>query len=173
MNGYDIEAAMRSDPHVKNMYIGTFAADTLPRHIASLPALLIVNNRENSHEGEHWLAIAIDKKRHGVFFDSYGRAPFVRTHRSFLNRHCTRWTYNRQCLQSLGSDVCGQYCITFLMHQAHGMRLKTFLKTYFSDNTFENDMTVAELFQHYTQCTKICEDYPPSVSNQTACTRKH
>ncbi|KAK3919618.1 FBD-associated F-box protein [Frankliniella fusca] len=60
-----------------------------------------------------------------------------------------------------------------IMRQAHGVRLKTFLKNYFTDNTFENDLTVAELFKHYTHCTKICEDVAPSVSNQTACTRKH
>lgn len=172
MNGYAIESAMRSDAHVKTQYIGTFAADTLPRHVHALPALLIVNNQKNTQEGEHWLAIAIDNKRHGIFFDTYGRAPFVRSHRNFLNRNCTRWTYNTKCLQSIGTDVCGQYCITFLMHQAHGVRLKDFLKTYFTDDTLANDITVSELFDHYTKCTKLCEDFASSVSNQKACARK-
>lgn len=172
MNGYEIESAIRADRHVAAQYHGTYAADTLPRHISKLPALLVVNSRPNNHPGEHWLAIAIDKDAVGEYFDSYGRPPVVKSHEDFLHRNCRRWRYNHTLLQDIGSDVCGQYCVTYLIHKAHHISAADFVKAYFSKDCQKNDCIVEAMFKRYSKRTKLCQDLLLTCNKQKCCPRR-
>lgn len=172
MDGYAIQAAMRGDPHAAGVFSGVFAADTLPRTLGDKPAFIVANGQCSHMEGDHWVAIVVDSAGRGEYFDSYGRPPIVKSHRQFLNRNCARWTYNDACLQSIGSDVCGQYCVAYLLHRAHHFTLQDFIKDYFSEDTEKNDRIVTNLYNQHVKCMRHCHDYPPLRSNQTCCARK-
>lgn len=157
MDGLTLEAVLKQDHHAGPLYIGTFAADTLPRSVTRVPALLIVNSDPVSKGGQHWLAISINTEGKGEYFDSYGLKPFVPKHRQFLDRVCKSWRFNHTDLQALDSSVCGQYCVMYLLFKAHGYTLKNFLDI-FSTDCQKNDAFVHHLFQRYSKNVKLCDD---------------
>lgn len=171
MYGYEIDFVMRSEPHTARYYLGTFAADTLPR-LASRPCLLTMNTKRISNSGEHWAAASVDEDGRGVYFDSYGRPPTVREHLDFMNRNCVQWSYNKSCLQSIGSNVCGQYCVTYLIHEAHGLSLNEYVTSYFSNDTKKNDAVVSLMYQRYAAETTLCHDLSLCCNKQTCFPRK-
>lgn len=171
MNGLEIEALMTRDKHVAPFFVGVYAADTLPRRLHKTPALLICNTDPISKPGRHWVAFHIDKNRVGEYWDSYGMPPIVPQHRQFLNRLCRKWSYNNKECQAIDSQVCGEYCVLYLVHKAHGYSLGTFVKKLFTTDPHKNDNTVRKLFHrmfaHKTPCV-----LPPGIHTQRCCERK-
>lgn len=147
MDGARIDALMRKDPHVAPLFEGVFAADTLPKGLHKRPALLVANTDPASQPGAHWVAFYIDKHHHGEYFDSYGLPPIVREHRQFLDRVCKRWTYNHKSLQAIDSTVCGEYCVMYLIHKAHGYTLHQFVNRHFTSDAEKNDRLVHAMFK--------------------------
>jgi len=171
MDGLTIESLMRKDNHVSPLFEGVFASDTLPRRLHKKPALLIANTDPISKPGQHWVAFYIGKHGEGEFWDSYGLPPLVSQHKTFLNRLCKKWTYNHMSLQALDSQVCGEYCVLYLVHRAHGYTLHSFLKKYFGSQREKNDQTVRQLFKRMFGHKKNCV-LPSHKPVQTASTRK-
>ena len=58
--------------------------------------------------GTHWIAIYVDSRGRGEYFDPYGLAP-APAFRDDMNRHCSSWTYNHVKLQSVLSRFCDHY----------------------------------------------------------------
>jgi len=170
MDGYTIQRILLGEPHTKKIFVGVYAADTLPRRLGRAPALLVANTHCSHLPGEHWVAFYIDCHRRGEYFDSYGRPPVVKSHRDFLQRNCTTWKFNTMCLQSVGSTVCGHYSVTYLLHRAHNFTLVEFVNDFFSGDTEKNDCIVLDLLKNYTKRSKYCHNYPPV--NETCCARR-
>ena len=122
LNALQINKTMRK----YSDFIGVFAADTLP-HIVKRPCGLIVNTDPQQHPGTHWIAIYINKRQQGEYFDTYGLPPMVQHHLDFLNRHCTSWHHNIKTMQSPFSTVCGHYCMLYLDHKFRKKSLNTFV----------------------------------------------
>ena len=57
------------------------------------------------------------------FFDSYGFPPEVYGMEGYILRNLT--TYNDLPLQGITSDVCGDYCLFYLLHRAKNKDLNT------------------------------------------------
>ena len=77
----------------------------------------------------------------GKFFYSYAAdVPLV--FRDYLEKHTDIWIYNRRKLQSIWSDVCGDYCIFYLSHRARGCSMNKIVEL-FDDNTMLNDAKVS------------------------------
>ena len=55
MDNVQIENALRSDPLVNEIFIGVFAADTLPKQ-KEFPAGYISNTETSNQNGQHWVA---------------------------------------------------------------------------------------------------------------------
>jgi len=89
MNGDQINHAIRR--HVsQDIFNGVFSADNLPTN----PHLLVCNTDPSHKEGQHWIAIYVDKQRRcGEYFDSFGRRPSA-TFKRYMNEHCKHWTFN-------------------------------------------------------------------------------
>lgn len=155
MNGLEIHKALTSDRHTAALYVGTYAADTLPYYISQRPALLVVNNQKISQPGEHWVAIFLNH-RSACYFDSYGRPPSVSHHIQFLKRNCLTWTYNGRVLQSIGSSVCGKYSVSFLFFAAHHVTMEDFVKTFFTSDTVKNDRVVQNIYNRLQRSKKNC-----------------
>ena len=156
MDGYTLDTLMRKDKHVAPFFEGVFAADTLPVRLQKRPALLIANTDPITKPGQHWVAFYIGKNGEGEYWDSYGMPPLVPNHKRFLNRLCKKWTYNHTSLQSLDSEVCGEYCALYLIHRAHGISLHQFLKKRFTTDPEKNDQVVRQLFKRMFGQKKTC-----------------
>lgn len=125
--------------------VGVYAADRIPRNL-SLPAAIVANTDTSDKEGSHWIAFYIDKNASAIFFDSYGSPPSSPFHLERLKRNCVRFQWNKNKLQSIDSQVCGEYCIMFLYHMCSGVSLRTFVKL-FSSETRTNDRMASQFYK--------------------------
>ena len=123
MNGEHIASALPTDRAARRTFRGVYAKDEtpkLPRDKKKYPLSFIVNTDRLGEPGEHWVAAYYTSPNAGEFFDSYGRAPstlgFTRKRLPGIVR------VNKVKLQSLHSNVCGQYCIYFIAMRARGRR---------------------------------------------------
>jgi len=84
---------------------GVFSSDRLPPN----PSMLVSNTYPYDMPGEHWVIIYISANGdYGELFDSFGRPP-TDDFNSYMNKHCSKWTYNRNQLQSVASNFCGLF----------------------------------------------------------------
>ena len=141
MNSLEVSTALQSLP------INTLvcAANRLPNAI-STPCGIVVNTDPDSKPGTHWVAIYIDRFRNCEYFDSYGLPPFVNHHKKFLHTTSSKLIHNTREMQSLHSNVCGQYCLLYLYFRAHSRSLLDFQRL-FSNNTLRNDEILKAKYQ--------------------------
>lgn len=172
MDGYSLNALMQEDKHVSPYFEGVFAADTLPRRLQKSPALLICNTDPISKPGQHWVAFFIGSDGRGEYFDSYGMPPLVKQHRQWLQSICKSWKYNHTTLQCIDSEVCGEYCVLYLVHRAHHYSMSKFVKKCFTTNTEKNDTMVKTLFHRmFSHKHKKCI-LPSDIYTQKCCAKK-
>ena len=142
MNTADIKKALQSLPARSK---GCYAADRISCRV-ELPAALVLNTDPARKSGEHWVAVYINENGHCTFFDSYGGGPTSEYHRYRLRRLCKRISYSKSQLQSFDSQVCGEYCITFLHHMCRGHNLIS-CRHLFTRDTRRNDRVAAEFYR--------------------------
>ena len=149
MNTAQITHALEEDPITKKTFCGVFPSDKLPQTIDKYPCGFVANTDPSSKPGTHWISIWIGpsnargdhNKILGEYFDSYGTdVPLV--FRNYLEKHTDKWKYNKRKLQSIWSDVCGDYCIFYLSHRARGYSMNKIVQL-FDDNTMLNDAKVS------------------------------
>lgn len=98
------------------------AEDELPT-IHRRPAALIINTEPSSSDGEHWVAVFIGRDRSSEYFDSRGLAPEPPVRRFLLRESPEGYKYNTRRLQSILTNLCGAFCIDFLVLRNHYPRL--------------------------------------------------
>lgn len=130
---------------------GVYPADQIPR-VWSLPAGLVVNTDNHTGPGEHWVAMYVDDKGRGLYFDSYGLPPIIPQHLARLRRNCKFYRYSLKQLQSDTSSVCGQFCVVFLHLMSSGFSMPQFNRL-FSGNVKENDKIVREYYNSFAART--------------------
>lgn len=118
--------------------------DMLPKKI-TLPAGFVINLSTASESGTHWVAVYINARKHGLYFDSYGFEPKSLTIQQFLNKNCVSWSYNRKQLQQIHSRVCGLYAATFLYYITQDVDFEIFLRQ-FTKNLLINDFIIEKIF---------------------------
>ena len=151
MNTSQIAAVLKTLPFTKSKFKGVFPSDRLPTKIKQYPAALVTKVDPHDKPGSHWCAFYIDEHGQGEFFDSYGQAPdrYSMEFKQFLDRHCPTWTYNTKQLQSLGSNVCGHYCLYYLINRCQNISLDMILSR-FSRNSRLNDSLVYQfIVKHF------------------------
>jgi hypothetical protein len=118
---------------------GVFSLDQLPS-LNKYPAGIIVNTDPSNKPGEHWVAIYIDKKGVGFYFDSFGMKPLQKSIVLFMQANCPNgWDYNNVTFQSANALSCGAYCVTFIKVMCSGKTAKYFIHM-FSRKTNLNDV---------------------------------
>ncbi|KMQ82166.1 hypothetical protein RF55_23931 [Lasius niger] len=124
MNSSEIHNVLSRDPHTCRYYVGVFPSDKIP-DIAKFPAAMVINTDKHHEKGSHWLALYIENPKTLDFFDSFGLPPdiygedisrFVKTYEE------VHW--NSVPVQSLTSNVCGQFCIYFIVKRCQGFCMK-------------------------------------------------
>jgi hypothetical protein len=149
MNNLQLNSILKSDCRMKNVYTGVFPSNRLPKFVEE-PAALIANTQPSSMPGAHWVAFFINNDKKCEYFDSYGFPPSL--YPEFLQflranyKNPRNWTYNKVHLQGLDSDVCGHYCLAFLMAKACGSTMDAFVRQFGTD-TERNDAKVAKMIR--------------------------
>jgi hypothetical protein len=142
MDTCEIDQLMYSDRCARRFYGGTCAIDNIPKRI-SRPVCYIINTSPSWHPGTHWIAI-FKLRSTEEYFCSYGSTP--QPELSLLLGQ--NYTSNNEIVQDLESDLCGQYCILYLLCRCRGYTLSKFLDC-FSSNTTQNDQVVADVYENY------------------------
>ena len=121
MNSAQIHKILSRDPVCARYFSGVFPCDKIPA-IQKFPSVMVVNTDKHNEKGTHWLAVYIQDKKTLEFFYSYGFPPV--TYGEDITRFVKmypRIRWNTTSLQSLTSNVCGQYCIFFIIKRCHGL----------------------------------------------------
>ena len=136
MNTHQIEQILTT--LLPNNFIGVFAQDRIPNIDSALhfPLSFVSNTHPSTKPGEHWVAFYYTSPDTLEFFDSYGLHP------SIYGFTDTPSHINHKTLQSLDSNVCGQYCIYYLYHRSRGKTMSKILSSFSTDQAW-NDKSVA------------------------------
>ena len=127
-------------PHTR--CLGVFPADYSPaidddddkvHHVA-----WVMNTAPSDHPGMHWVAYYHNSssRRKPEFFDSVGLAPDT------YGLPSGEMVAPREGLQSLDSNVCGQYCVFYLCQRSRGLspsQVISVLKSLSSTNVNERE----------------------------------
>ena len=107
------------DPVLASVMRGVFLSDKLPI-VNKYPLALIANTDQ---PGTHWIAMYFVTPDECEFFDSYGFPPETYDVDEYVLRESMY--FNGKPLQGLTSDVCGDYCLFYLLHRARNVDLNT------------------------------------------------
>jgi hypothetical protein len=153
MNSLQLLKICLRDITVKKSFLGVFASNKMPK-LLNRPCCFIANTKPETHPGEHWIAIFINKEGYGDYFCSYGQEP-VQVFVSFMEKHCVSWNRSTKILQQDISATCGQYALFFLHARANGCSMAKFLRL-FTNNHRENDEIVTAFINGlYDQQTTV------------------
>ena len=145
MDAEEIERVLRKTCGSK--FIGVFAKDRLPETIVK-PALIIANTDPHNEPGTHWVALWFDDDDCGEYFDSFGREP-EEHFEMYMNKHCSRWTYNPKQLQSVVSRFCGHYCIFYGSYRSIGFDVRSIV------SMFTRDYGLNDVMAHSFVCRRL------------------
>lgn len=130
MNSKEINSLIK-DPN----FLGCFASNNLPQKVKRNVFSLIVNSDEKKFSGEHWLALHIVRDKI-FYFDSFGCPILEEPIKKWIGNRVLFWS--KRCIQSVKSQLCGYYCICFILTVNDNNSYKKFLDC-FSDNLYDND----------------------------------
>ena len=146
MDTLQLNRVLRRDRGVKKFYGGTLARDQLPRKRPRKTVCWVLNLSPSTHPGTHWVAVYVT--RTGVeYFCSYGLDPPDDV-RVLLKRWGKSKTGNRSgyrtnsgiLLQTLTSDLCGEYCVLYLKCKCRGHSLREFLQNFTTDTGLNDEI---------------------------------
>ena len=134
------------DPILASVMRGVFPSDKLPI-VSEYPSTLIANTDPHDQPGTHWIAMYFVTPDESEFFDSYGFPPETYDMDEYVLRESTY--FNDKPLQGLTSDVCGDYCLFYLLHRARNVDLNTIQAKFKRYDSQWNDAQVAQFIHSY------------------------
>ena len=126
MDSRQIEIIVWRNKRARKYFKGCYPCDQIPR-VNEFPALFIVNEDNRTQRGTHWTSIYLPSKDKAYYFDSFGCKPNPCISKYFENFNCV--IFNHIPLQSVFSDVCGHYCIFFVLSICKGFNFNDVLRT--------------------------------------------
>lgn len=141
MNSNEISKILRRCKITRNKFKGVFSSENMPKKSTyfQTPFCFVVNTDPSWLPGAHWVAIFVDQDQKIEFFDSFGRRPMTQHLKNFCGRE---YTFNERIIQSLTSNVCGQYCIYFLYNRCSGKSFSRIMKCFNPNTAWINDRIV-------------------------------
>ena len=138
MNNHQIEAVLANVPS----FGGVYSRDNLPS-VLNKPISLIVNTDSSVEAGEHWVAMHFPKSGTCEYFDPFGFPPLHNAFFSYINQNSTKHLiYSCKTVQHPSSQLCGTYCIEFVLARSRNQSYAKFLSG-FETNTIINDRMLA------------------------------
>ena len=154
------------DPVLAPIMKGVFPSDKLPI-VETYPSAMIANTDPHNQPGTHWIAMYFVSPQESEFFDSYGFPPESYGMDGYVLRETTY--YNDKPMQGLTSDVCGDYCLFYLLHRARNVDLNTIQNKFLRYDTQWNDSQVAQFVHTYIQSLTNVRNENVSQFEEQAC----
>ena len=136
------------DPVLASIMRGVFPSDKLPI-VNKYPSALIANTDPHNQPGTHWIAMYFVMPDESEFFDSYRFPPETYDMDEYVLGEATY--FSDKPLQGLTSDVCGDYCLFYLLHRARNVDLNTIQAKFKRYDSTWNDAQVAQFIHSYVQ----------------------
>ena len=113
--------------HCRQQFAGVFPANNML--ISKLPSFLVLNTDEIGRKGQHWVCVYLNRDR-CEFFDSQGMGPlsYHRYWHDVLLEISPSYCYNTNRLQEPGSNVCGEFCIAYVILRSSGFSFESAMK---------------------------------------------
>ena len=124
--------------------MGCFACNQLPPLPTTFPRSLIINTAPYNTEGEHWVALVLQKNR-CYYFDSFGLPVHNKNIIHFLYKY-KKVTYTDVCIQHIHSEKCGQFCIAFIKHVHSKSSYNDFISQFDFVKLYKNDEIVENIY---------------------------
>lgn len=140
MEGKLIENVLRH--YLDDHNTGVFPRDRI--RITRAPTAYVLNTDPHNKKGEHWVAVYINERKVGHYFDSYGLPPYHEEFIIFLQNYCKHWIYSDQNIQGFKEKTCGHFCIFFLIHMSEGWSMEQIIKVFNSD--FDKNNKIVKSF---------------------------
>jgi len=144
MNSLEIENILGKYKWNRFKFLGCFAADILPTDInKKIPVCFIANVDQLSESGSHWVLFLIPKEGHLEYFCPLGISfyhwpIFVNYIRNIMSFECI--IMNRKRIQSINSNLCGIFCIEFVIKRDKGISFVSIINSYSTKNFLCNDL---------------------------------
>lgn len=152
MDSATISHTLQSCSETRRYFKGVYAANQLPHTILERPAVIIANLEEDFLPGSHWVAFYLPEFVQGVeYFDCLGNAPNNHYFARFIARNGGLIEFNDRPIQSIFSDVCGEFCCVYAFSHSRGMPFRRFISI-FGRNRIHNDTLVLDLFNRHFTC---------------------
>jgi hypothetical protein len=145
MYTHELRAIISKDIRLNPQLLDVFAADELPYQIP-VGSLAIANCCNREDPGQHWVAICQETSNRLEMFDSYGFGPSIYNLENKLPVSNVV-VYNTNQLQSIHSDVCGQYCLYYCYFKSRGYAMSDIVSI-FSNDVISNDYYVYNSVYH-------------------------
>ena len=151
LNNLQLDYLAGTHPKLAQVFYGTVPCDRLPRTLPQEgPTAYIVNTDPHDEPGRHWIAIWTEGNvseimdSYGLSLEVYGTTdPIV----EWLSRHFKYQLHNRQSLQSLFSQSCGDYALMYLIDRAEGRSMQQFLNRFKKKDYVNNDRKVGQMMK--------------------------
>ena len=145
MNTLQIELLLRNEKIFKKVC----AFDQLEKPV--FPSAYVINSDPSNEPGEHWIAVYFNKCGRGDYFDNYGLAPAFVGLESYMDIYSLAGCIcNRKTLQALFSNVCGHYCVYYILFRYRGVPLHPIVSD-FTSNLTENDRFISRFICELSQ----------------------
>lgn len=155
MNTLEIERYLKSNCATRKYFRGVYSIDNIPKKIyKKTPFCMIVNTDPSFLPGTHWLACWVEKTpKCSEFFDSFGRSPNYDEILKLFRNYSNCVIFNNHQLQSDFSEICGQFCLLYLLFKCEMWSMRKFVSIFSKVDKIKNDSNVEKLFQkYYSQC---------------------
>lgn len=134
MRTSQLTTLLRKRKDTRKIFTGVYPCNRIPRSIPE-NAAFIVNTDPHDKPGKHWVAYFFTPSR-AYFFDSYGQAPWKNELQRPMAMRKMKTYFGRR-LQGHSSEVCGHYCLYFILAMIHQLGFSRF-----GTNFEKNDILV-------------------------------
>lgn len=143
MNTNELRCILTRDPRMREKLIDVFAIDQFKQFVKKntlMDGVYVCNDQISEMPGNHWFLIYVDK-RNVNFIDSFAQDPKFYSIQSEIKSNKSIKKIDFQ-LQSIFSDVCGEYTVFFSYHLCRGKSLEQILEYFSRSNQQANDECV-------------------------------
>lgn len=163
MDSYQLRYALITSLPI---FTAVCAEDQLKSIKAGKSFAVIVNNQPSTKEGMHWICFYKSKDSRAVeFFDSYGLGIdfYPKSLQQFCKKHGSFITQSKSQYQSNMSDVCGDYCLWFLLSRFKRKSFASTLSSLSRSDQERNDHLVDSFvkrkfkFPNFVDCKEQCK----------------
>ena len=148
MDGEQLAYLIKSDFKLKQIFVGIYPRDLLPKTIRKRPAIIIINTDVSSGPGQHWVVVYLGLSS-AEYFDSYGLNVQSLDILTFIHNHSSKYVYNDRVIQHIFSLKCGLYCLYYALKKARGANMVSILKPFKITNPRYNEKVLIKLLNNF------------------------